>query len=78
MKSIAEDLQIPCVEIPSGAGHDAMYAHKAGIPTAMIFVPSVEGLSHTPEEFTPTDDIVQAIVLQTAVLEGIDFPINGV
>lgn len=77
MKAIAEDLRIPCEEIPSGAGHDAMYAHKAGIPTGMIFVPSVDGLSHTPEEFTRTEDIVQAIVLQTAILELVHFPING-
>jgi hypothetical protein len=28
------------------------------IPTAMIFIPSVDGRSHCPEEFTATSDII--------------------
>ncbi|MBG0763927.1 MAG: Zn-dependent hydrolase, partial [Tissierellales bacterium] len=40
----------------SGAGHDAKsFADK--LPTAMIFVPSVDGKSHCPEEFTKWSDI---------------------
>lgn len=68
IQAYAEELKIGLEAVPSGAGHDAMYAHKAGIPTAMIFVPSFRGLSHTPEEFTKTGDIVAAIVLQSKVL----------
>jgi allantoate deiminase len=37
--------------LPSGAGHDAMLVAKRA-PTAMIFVPSREGISHAPEEYT--------------------------
>jgi N-carbamoyl-L-amino-acid hydrolase len=41
----------------SGAGHDAqMIARMA--PAAMIFVPSIGGISHSPREFTPDDDLV--------------------
>lgn len=41
--------------IPSGAGHDSqMWAPH--VPTAMIFVPSVDGRSHCPEEFTSAQD----------------------
>jgi acetylornithine deacetylase/succinyl-diaminopimelate desuccinylase-like protein len=76
VKLVAEELKIQTEEIPSGAGHDAMYAHKVGIPTAMIFVKSIEGLSHTPEEFTPTEDIVRSIELQAAVLQHPGFPIG--
>ncbi|KAI2788633.1 hypothetical protein POX_e06654 [Penicillium oxalicum] len=36
----------------SFAGHDSALVHLTGIPTAMIFVPSHEGVSHAPEEFT--------------------------
>jgi N-carbamoyl-L-amino-acid hydrolase len=50
------DLGIVPHYMPSGGGHDAqevaLYA-DAG----MIFVPSVGGLSHTPEEYTPLDSI---------------------
>jgi N-carbamoyl-L-amino-acid hydrolase len=37
--------------MPSGAGHDAQMLARV-CPTAMIFVPSVGGLSHNPAEYT--------------------------
>lgn len=37
--------------LPSGAGHDAQML-AAVCPTAMIFVPSVDGVSHNVQEFT--------------------------
>jgi acetylornithine deacetylase/succinyl-diaminopimelate desuccinylase-like protein len=52
----------------SGAGHDAQ--SFAGIcPMGMIFVPSVNGTSHSPHEFTNWEDCVNgANVLLQAVL----------
>ena len=45
------------VRMPSGAGHDAqMFARVC--PSAMVFVPSVEGISHNPSEFTAPEDLV--------------------
>jgi len=41
--------------LPSGAGHDAQ-ALAAITDTAMIFVPSVNGVSHAPEEFSRPED----------------------
>jgi beta-ureidopropionase / N-carbamoyl-L-amino-acid hydrolase len=41
----------------SGAGHDAQMMATV-VPTAMIFVPSVKGVSHNPTEHTEPDDIV--------------------
>jgi beta-ureidopropionase / N-carbamoyl-L-amino-acid hydrolase len=54
--------------MPSGAGHDAQeIAHIA--PMAMIFVPSVGGISHSPREFTKPEDVVNgANVLLNAVV----------
>ncbi len=44
------------LRMPSGAGHDAqMFAPNC--PTAMIFVPSKDGISHNVNEFTPDDQI---------------------
>ena len=52
----------------SGAGHDAqLMAHK--FPSAMIFVPSREGISHSPKEYTPPEDLARgAEVLVNAVV----------
>jgi allantoate deiminase len=44
----------------SGAGHDAQIFAKA-VPTAMIFVPSHKGISHSPEEYTEPKDYVEGI-----------------
>lgn len=43
------------MEITSGAGHDSVYASKH-CPTAMIFVPCRDGVSHHPEEYCSPDD----------------------
>lgn len=43
--------------LPSGAGHDAQIISKV-IPSAMLFVPSVGGVSHSFEEDTSEDDLV--------------------
>jgi len=41
---------------PSGAGHDAQMLARV-CPTAMIFVPSFDGVSHNPAEYTSPEDI---------------------
>lgn len=41
----------------SGAGHDAQMIARIA-PAAMIFVPSIGGISHNPREFTPELDLV--------------------
>jgi hydantoinase/carbamoylase family amidase len=38
--------------LPSGPLHDAVEMARAGVPTAMLFVQSLQGLSHTKEEDT--------------------------
>ena len=54
--------------LPSGAGHDAQeLAHIA--PMAMIFVPSVGGISHSPRELTRASDVAAGVdVLLNAVV----------
>jgi N-carbamoyl-L-amino-acid hydrolase len=42
--------------MPSGAGHDAQEMANLG-PVGMIFVPSVDGISHSPREFSRPEDI---------------------
>jgi N-carbamoyl-L-amino-acid hydrolase len=55
-------------DLPSGAGHDAQNMAALG-PAGMIFVPSVDGISHSPAERTEDHDIVNgANVLLGALL----------
>jgi acetylornithine deacetylase/succinyl-diaminopimelate desuccinylase-like protein len=53
----------------SGAGHDAMSLAAAGVPSAMLFVRSLNGgVSHHPDELSSAEDIALAIdVLTEAV-----------
>ena len=64
----AASLKLSSQRMPSGAGHDAQeVAHIA--PMAMIFVPSVGGISHSPREFTKADDVANGVdVLLNAVV----------
>jgi N-carbamoyl-L-amino-acid hydrolase len=55
--------------MPSGAGHDAQMLARA-CPTAMIFTPSVRGISHNPAELTHDADLeAGANVLLSVLLE---------
>ena len=47
-------------QLASGALHDAAEMARH-VPTAMMFTSSTGGLSHTPEEDTPEEHLVQAI-----------------
>jgi acetylornithine deacetylase/succinyl-diaminopimelate desuccinylase-like protein len=54
----------------SGAGHDAMALAAAGVPTAMLFVRSLNGgASHSPAELTSDEDIALAVDVLTRALE---------
>lgn len=67
IEKTCEKLNVTYKRMPSGAGHDAM--NMASItPSAMIFIPCKEGISHNPEEFAETDDIMQGIDVLTDVL----------
>jgi N-carbamoyl-L-amino-acid hydrolase len=47
--------------MPSGPGHDAIEMAWAGVPTAMLFVQSVRGLSHNKAEDTREEHLELAV-----------------
>ncbi len=51
----AHRLGLDSCSIPSGAGHDAQ-AMSAITESGMLFVPSVDGISHSPKEYTRPED----------------------
>ncbi|KAI0194205.1 amidase [Astrocystis sublimbata] len=56
-------------DLCSFAGHDSAMTNLQ-VPTAMIFVPSKDGISHAPEEFTSAEDCANGVqVLMDAVLQ---------
>jgi N-carbamoyl-L-amino-acid hydrolase len=52
-----ESLGLSRMRLPSGAFHDAANM-SALCPSAMLFVPSVRGISHHPDEYTHVDDCI--------------------
>ncbi|KAL3424727.1 N-carbamoyl-L-amino acid hydrolase [Phlyctema vagabunda] len=62
---VGEDM---IMDMKSGAGHDAAWTSKV-VKSSMIFVPSKDGVSHNPAEYTsPEDCALGAQVLLQAVL----------
>lgn len=43
-------------DIVSGAGHDSCFT-SSRVPTSMIFIPSKNGVSHTPEEYSSPEEV---------------------
>lgn len=65
----ARELGLTTKQMPSGAGHDAQDMARLG-PVGMIFIPSVDGISHSPREFSRPHDIANgANVLLHTVLK---------
>ncbi len=56
LKEIASQNKIASLQMHSGAVHDTASIAQI-IPSGMIFVPSRQGISHSPDEFTKTEDI---------------------
>jgi allantoate deiminase len=55
----------------SGASHDAQVVNSV-VPAGMIFVPSRNGLSHVPEEWTSSADIATGANVLTETVRLLD------
>jgi N-carbamoyl-L-amino-acid hydrolase len=64
----AEGRGLTTLRLPSGAGHDAQMMARL-CPIGMIFVPSIDGISHSPRELTTWEDCTRgAEVLLDTIL----------
>lgn len=70
VETVAKALGHSTRRMPSGAGHDAQ-AIAPVVPTAMIFVPSVRGISHDTTEHTEPADIEAGANVLLHVLAGL-------
>ncbi|WP_407647293.1 allantoate deiminase [Gracilibacillus oryzae] len=64
---IAKEQQISYRKLMSGAGHDAQVFGEY-CPTALLFVPSKDGISHSPKEFTNKADLENGVRILTEFL----------
>ncbi|PWB97977.1 Zn-dependent hydrolase [Homoserinimonas hongtaonis] len=64
----AADVGLAYRVLPSGASHDSQQINRV-VPAGMIFVPSRDGLSHVPEEFTRAEELADGatVLLRTMV-----------
>jgi N-carbamoyl-L-amino-acid hydrolase len=76
VKQAAEDLGFSNREIVSGAGHDSVYLSRVA-PTAMVFVPCKDGISHNEIEDAKPDELAAGCdVLLRAIVERANAPAN--
>jgi N-carbamoyl-L-amino-acid hydrolase len=74
LADIAKSSGVPAQIMPSGAGHDAQ-TFSRHCPAGLIFVPSIGGISHSPNEDTEWSDVEQGANLLARAIA--DFAING-
>jgi allantoate deiminase len=60
LKQKSSELEIPYCSINSGAGHDAM-VFSDFTDVGMLFIPSKDGLSHCPEEWSDSLHLTNAV-----------------
>ena len=67
IKEVCNKQELKFKEMHSGAGHDSqIFAPR--VPTGMIFVPSIKGISHNPAEDTKTEDLREGVSALTGAL----------
>lgn len=67
IENVVKEMNKPYTKMNSGAGHDAqIFSDK--VPTGMIFIPSHNGISHSPDEFTSKEDLASGTEVMAKVL----------
>jgi allantoate deiminase len=72
LERVAREQGVPTLTMASGAGHDSQQM-AAIAKIAMIFVRSKDGRSHTPDEYSSIEDIVEGIRVLTAGLRDLAY-----
>lgn len=69
LRAELEGRGLPVIELTSGAGHDAGVLATAGVPSAMLFVRSLNGgISHSPDELSSEEDVELAVDVLASAL----------
>ena len=65
--AVATELGLKHEQVQTVAGHDSTNM-KDTCPTVMLFIPSVDGISHNEAEFTKDEDMEDGVRMMTATL----------
>jgi N-carbamoyl-L-amino-acid hydrolase len=71
IEAAAKSLGLATLHLPSGAGHDAQNLAQLG-PMAMIFIPSIGGISHSPKELSRWSDVANGADVLLRTVLGVD------
>lgn len=66
-RTVADDLGVSSMLVQTRAGHDSTNM-KEIVPSVMLFVPSVDGISHAEAEYTADEDLCTGVDLLTETL----------
>lgn len=68
LEQACDERKLKYMELVSGPFHDSLFVGKF-TPTAMIFVPSLNGISHSPKEWTDYEDLAKGadVLMDTLV-----------
>jgi N-carbamoyl-L-amino-acid hydrolase len=69
--NISDEKGLQCTRLNSGAGHDAQMMARI-CPTSMIFVPSKDGISHNPREYTSKEHLNYGLQILYETINRID------
>jgi N-carbamoyl-L-amino-acid hydrolase len=75
IREAAKSLGLATTDLPSEAGQDSQEVAKIA-PMAMIFVPSRDGISHSPKEFTSWQDVANGAEVLYRTLLLLDARLN--
>jgi N-carbamoyl-L-amino-acid hydrolase len=67
----AKQLSLSTKLLPSGATHDAQSMARLA-PAGMIFIPSINGISHSPEELSRPQDVVNGANVLLGAVQRLD------
>jgi N-carbamoyl-L-amino-acid hydrolase len=71
IRGAAKSLGLATMDLPSGAVHDAQQMARIA-PMGMIFVPSRDGISHSPKEFTSPEDVGNGVEVLYRTVAALD------
>lgn len=71
LRGAARDLGLSQADLPSGAGHDAVFMSRI-CPSAMVFVPCRAGKSHAPQEWAEPDAIAAGAAVILGAIKVLD------
>lgn len=69
VREACEAIGTPHLGMTSGAYHDSMVLAGAEVPIGMIFVPSRDGISHHPDEYTAPEELELGIAVLAGTLQ---------